>query len=139
MAWSSNSVLYLGSKSELAVGINVLQRLPKKRCEGLAGPRSFNVRVGETTYRRNRRHMWKTNEEPSEFLENNVDTDASIDEPFISDTKSTVTDMAGQKNPEAIVTDVMEKSNESISPTVDHNNPRRSNRVRKQTQFFVSA
>jgi transposase InsO family protein len=108
-------------------------------CESIAGPRSFNVRVGETTYRRNRRHMWKTNEEPSEFLENNVDTDASIDEPFISDTKSTVTDMAGQKNPEAIVTDVMEKSNESISPTVDHNNPRRSNRVRKQTQFFVSA
>jgi hypothetical protein len=108
-------------------------------CESIAGPRSFNVRVGETIYRRNRRHMWKTNEEPSEFLEDNIDTDASIDEPFISDTKSTVADMAGQKNPEAIVTDVMEKSNESISPTVDHNNPRRSNRVRKQTQFYVSA
>ena len=33
-------------------------------CEGSAGPWSYDVRVGETTYRRNRRMIMKTNEDP---------------------------------------------------------------------------
>ncbi len=84
--------------------------------------------------------MWETNEEPSlEFPENSVDTDARDDELVILDTKSTVADIARQKGPEATVTDSKTKSSESISPMVVPKSPRRSNRVRKQTQFFVSA
>ena len=79
-------------------------------CEGNVAPRSFDVRVGETVYRRNRRHILKTNEDhPLDLAEVELE--------------------GGEQLMEAVPR-VLEKDQQ---PT------RRSTRARKQTDFFISS
>ena len=87
-------------------------------CEGNVAPRSFDVRVGETAYRRNRRHILKTNEDhPLDLPEVELEAGEQGGE------------QGGEQRMEA-VPHVLEKDQQ---PT------RRSTRARKQTDFFINS
>ena len=55
----------------------------------IAGPRSYEIKVGSTTYRRNRRHLVCTNESPT--LEDTLDQQIGDSEKDIDKDSSTPT------------------------------------------------
>ena len=108
------------SLSELRPNDTVRIKLPGENtwssgiCEGNVAPRSFDIRVGETAYRRNRRHILKTNE------------DRLLDLPEVEPE-------GGEQGGEQGSEQGGEQVTEAVPPA------RRSTRARKQTDFFVSS
>ena len=123
------------SLKQLTPGDSVRMRLPGQKtwspgvCAGLVGPRSYEVKVGERAFVRNRRHLIKTDERVNDDL------------PEVEDSwEQENTEHTHQQSPEQPVTvsppEIRDDSTQLQTPTSSSPGPRRSGRNKQQPVRF---